>query len=50
MVPGRVVARAGKGTEEILVAELDLELLEDSAARRHFLPDRLPELYGAWLD
>jgi len=46
---GRVVARAGKGTEEVLVGELDLSLLETSHARRFFLPDRRPELYGPWL-
>lgn len=46
---GRVVARAGKGTDEVLVCDLDRSLLEGSHARRFFLPDRRPELYGPWL-
>lgn len=46
---GRVIARAGKGTDEVLVCELDRSLLERSHARRFFLPDRRPELYGPWL-
>ncbi len=46
---GRVLARAGRGTEEILLAELDLELVERSTARRLFLPDRRSELYHRWL-
>jgi N-carbamoylputrescine amidase len=46
---GRVVARAGKGSEEILVCEADLDLVRRCHARRLFLPDRRPELYGAWL-
>jgi N-carbamoylputrescine amidase len=46
---GRVVARAGRGTEEILVADVDLGSLEDCPARRLFLRDRRPELYGEWL-
>jgi N-carbamoylputrescine amidase len=46
---GRVMARAGQGTEEILTAELELDRIESSAARQHFLRDRRPELYGDWL-
>ncbi len=46
---GRVVARAGKGTEEILTCDLDLEEVQRSHARRLFLRDRRPELYPAWL-
>ena len=46
---GRVVARAGEGTEEILHCELDLSALDRSHARRLFLRDRRPELYGGWL-
>jgi len=46
---GRVVARAASGTEEILAADLDLGEVEQSHARRLFLPDRRPELYADWL-
>ena len=46
---GAVVARAGKETEEILYADLDLAQVEDSHARRLFLRDRRPDLYGEWL-
>lgn len=46
---GRVIVRAGKGTEEVLVADLDLAQVESSHARRLFLRDRRPELYGPWL-
>ena len=47
---GVVMARAGQGTDEILFADLDLAALEESHARRLFLRDRRPELYGDWLD
>lgn len=46
---GEVIARAGEGTEEILVADLDLSEVERSHARRLFLRDRRPELYDDWL-
>ena len=46
---GRVVARAGSGTDEILLCDLDLAEIGDSHARRLFLRDRRPELYGEWL-
>ncbi|MDX1644541.1 MAG: nitrilase-related carbon-nitrogen hydrolase [Thermoanaerobaculia bacterium] len=46
---GRVVARAGRGTEEILYAELDLAAVERSHARELFLRHRRPELYPGWL-
>ncbi len=45
---GRVVARAGAGTEEILFAEVDLAALSESHARRLFFRDRRPELYRRW--
>jgi predicted amidohydrolase len=47
---GRVIARAGKGTEEILLCDLDLDQVARSPARRLFLPDRRPDLYGPWLE
>jgi N-carbamoylputrescine amidase len=46
---GRVIARAGTLTEEILQCGLDLSRVEESHARRLFLRDRRPELYGSWL-
>ena len=46
---GSVIARAAKGTDETLLAELDLELPARSHARKLFLRDRRPELYAAWL-
>lgn len=46
---GRVLARAGSGTEEILHCGIDPGRLAASAARRLFLRDRRPELYGEWL-
>lgn len=46
---GSVIARAGSGTEEILFCEVDYGEVPRSHARRLFLPDRRPELYGPWL-
>ncbi|MHC4428301.1 MAG: nitrilase-related carbon-nitrogen hydrolase [Planctomycetota bacterium] len=46
---GRVIARAGRGTEEILHCTLDLEQVAASHARQLFLADRRPELYAPWL-
>lgn len=46
---GRVIARAGTDSEEILFCDLDLGAIENSHARRLFLRDRRPELYGDWL-
>ena len=46
---GRVIARAGRGTDEILVCDVDLDQIDRSHARRLFLRDRRPELYAGWL-
>ncbi len=46
---GRVIARAGPGTEEILHAALDLGEVDTSSARRLFLRHRRPDLYARWL-
>jgi N-carbamoylputrescine amidase len=46
---GRVVARAPAGMDTILYADVDFEANARSHARRLFLRDRRPELYGAWV-
>ena len=46
---GLVIARAPELQESILYAEIDLEATARSHARRLFLRDRRPELYGAWV-
>ena len=46
---GRVLARAGEGTDETLICDLDLAEVGNSNARRLFMPDRRPELYGDWI-
>lgn len=46
---GRIVARAESGAEQILHAEIDLQSIPESHARRLFLRDRRPDLYARWL-
>jgi N-carbamoylputrescine amidase len=46
---GTVLARARRGSEEILYADLVLADAQRSHARRLFLRDRRPELYADWL-
>jgi predicted amidohydrolase len=46
---GRILTRAGQGTDEILFCDLDLSQAENSHARRLFLRDRRAQLYGPWL-
>ena len=46
---GRVLARAAEGTDEILYCDLDLGRVPESHARKLFMRDRRPELYGKWL-
>jgi len=46
---GNVVARAEQGTDEVLLCDVDLQKTKDSHARKLFLRDRRPELYGDWL-
>jgi len=43
---GRVIARAPAGEDAILYAECDLGRVPLSHAKRHFLPDRRPGVYG----
>ncbi len=40
---GKVIARAPRGKDHVLYAELDLAQVENSHARRHFLPDQRAE-------
>ncbi len=46
---GTVTARAALGEEHILYADIDLGEAERSHARRLFLKDHRPELYGEWV-
>jgi beta-ureidopropionase len=46
---GRVIARAAAATDAILYADLDLDEVNRSHARRLFLRDRRPELYKGWV-
>ena len=46
---GGVLARAPKGDDAILYADLDLASAADSNARRLFLKHRRPELYARWI-
>jgi len=46
---GVVLARAAQGIETILYADVDPERTSCSHARKLFLRDRRPELYGGWL-
>jgi N-carbamoylputrescine amidase len=46
---GRMIDRAPKGEDHILLADVDLSANEESHAQRLFLKDRRPKLYGRWL-
>jgi len=46
---GVVLERAARGVETILYADVDPERTSCSHARKLFLRDRRPELYGGWL-
>ena len=46
---GTVIARAGRGADDLLVCDLDTDQIEASHAKRLFFPDRRPELYAGWL-
>jgi N-carbamoylputrescine amidase len=45
---GKVIAQASRGTEEILICDLDLNLVNESYAKKLFLRDRRPDLYSDW--
>jgi len=46
---GKVIARAGQGTEETLHCDVDPSTVKTSHAKQLFLSDRRPELYTKWL-
>lgn len=46
---GRVVARGRSLEEDLVIADLDLEVCKTSTARKLFWRDRRPELYRGWL-
>ena len=46
---GVVIGRAGLSTEETLICDLDLSMIDESCAQRLFLRDRRPELYADWI-
>ncbi len=46
---GEVIARAKSGTEEILICDVDLFAVNESHAKKLFLKNRRPELYGNWI-
>jgi predicted amidohydrolase len=46
---GRIVEQAAAAIDTILYADIDLDEVADSHARKHFLIDRRPELYTEWL-
>lgn len=46
---GSLIAKAGRGTEEILYCEVDLAKVRSSHAKQLFFKDRRPELYKDWL-
>ncbi|HOI29205.1 MAG TPA: nitrilase-related carbon-nitrogen hydrolase [Melioribacteraceae bacterium] len=45
---GKIIARAGSLTDEILICEIDLAEVENSHAKKLFFRDRRPELYSKW--
>ncbi|GBF30109.1 hypothetical protein MnTg04_00045 [bacterium MnTg04] len=47
---GVVIARAGRGSDEILYADLDFSEAASSHARKLFLADRRPALYRDWIE
>ncbi len=46
---GAVIARAGRGTDEILITDVDVTTNARSHARQLFMKHRRPELYAAWV-
>lgn len=46
---GTLITRAPAGEDHILLADIDLNTVSQSHARKLFLKDRRPELYADWL-
>lgn len=46
---GRIIARGKSGEEDLVIADLDLDLAKESTARKLFWRHRRPELYSDWL-
>jgi N-carbamoylputrescine amidase len=46
---GAVRARAPRGEDAVLLADIDLREIPASHGRRTLMRDRRPELYGGWL-
>ncbi|MFC1726054.1 nitrilase-related carbon-nitrogen hydrolase [candidate division KSB1 bacterium] len=46
---GRIIKQAKALEDEILYAEIDLDEVGNSNARKYYLKDRRPELYSDWL-
>jgi predicted amidohydrolase len=46
---GEVIARAARGTDEIIYADIDVARANGSNARQLFLKHRRPELYAEWV-
>ncbi|MFA3783490.1 nitrilase-related carbon-nitrogen hydrolase [Melioribacteraceae bacterium 4301-Me] len=46
---GEIIARANNGMEEILICDVDLSTVKESHAKKLFLKNRRPELYGKWI-
>jgi len=44
---GRIIARAPKGKDHILYADIDLKQIRNCSAHKHFLLDRRPDVYEA---
>ncbi len=47
---GSVIGRAASQRDDVLLCDVDLEAVQKSHARKLFLRDRRPELYGKWLE
>ena len=45
---GNIISKAGKGVEEILYSDVDLNKIINSSAKKLFFKDRRPELYSKW--
>jgi N-carbamoylputrescine amidase len=43
---GRVISRAPRNEDRLLLVDCDFDLLERSPARKHFLVDRRPAIYS----